>query len=135
MPDMAIVKSFILCDKIIQDQLEGGKFCAIGIFDRIGSWVFPCRHGPFGLILTIADAVGDYNFVMDLVHIETDRLIARAAFPLFTSTDPLHSVNIGLQFPRLEFPSPGRYEFRLSSNGRFIERRDLELTETPRPGG
>ena len=133
---MAIVKSFILCDKIIQDQLEGGKFCTIGIFDRIRATAFPCQqHGPFGLILTVADAVGEYNFVMDLVHIETDQLIARAAFPKFISGDPLNSVNIGLQFPRLQFPSPGRYEFRLSSDGRFIERRDLELTLVPSAGG
>jgi hypothetical protein len=132
---MAIVKSFILCDKIIRDQLEGGKFCAIGIFDRIRAPAFPCQHGPFGLILAVADAVGEYNFVMDLVHIETDQLIARAAFPKFISEDPLNSVNIGLQFPRLQFPSPGRYEFRLSSDGRFIERRDLERTLVISAGG
>jgi hypothetical protein len=135
MPYMAIVKSFILCDKIIQDQLEGGKFCAIGLFDRIWAPAFPCEHGPFGVILLVTDAVGEYNFVMDLVHIETDQLIASAAFPKFISEDPLNSVNIGLQFPRLGFPSPGRYEFRLSSGRQFIERRDLELKLAPTAGG
>jgi len=131
---MAVVKSFILCDKILQ-EIEGGKYSAIGIFDRIGAPAFPCAHGPFGLILLITDAHGEYNFVVDLVHIETNQLIARAAFPKFVSSDALNSINVGLQFPRLEFPSPGRYEFRLSSDGQFIERRDLELRLVPSAGG
>lgn len=127
---MAVVKSFILCDKILQeiDGGKGGKYSAIGIFDRIIAGSFPCAHGPFGLLLLITDAHGEYNFVMDLVQIETNQLIARAAFPTFVSEDPLNSVNVGLQFPRIQFPVKGRYEFRLTSDGRFIERRDLELT-------
>ena len=125
---MANVKSFILCDKIIQDQLEGGKYSAIGIFDGISAQTFPCAHGPFGVILLITDAFGEYNFIMDLVNIESGQIIAKAQFPKFVSEDPLNGINIGLQFPRIEFPSAGRYEFRFSSDGNFIERRDLNLT-------
>lgn len=127
---MPVVKSFILCDKVIHDQIDG-KHSAIGIFDRIMAPAFPCQHGPFGLILLLTDAEGSYNFVVDLVHIETDKLIAKAQFPTITINDRLEGANVALQFPVLEFPTPGRYEFRLSADGSFIDRRDLELKLVP----
>lgn len=131
---MAVVKAFVLCDKVIHDKVDE-KHSAIGLFDSIMAPGFPCRHTPFGLILLVTDIEGENKLVVELANIETQRLVARAEYPSINVKDRLEGVNIAIMFPPLEFPSAGRYEFRVFCNGAFVDRRDLQLKQHPSVGG
>ena len=124
---MASLKAFILCDKVIQDQTDK-KHSAIGIFDYKAAGTFPCTHTQFGMILALTDGSGIENFEVELSHVESGEVIAKAEFKTMIS-DPLQVMNFAINWPPITFPRSGRYEFKFIADGRFVERRDLELRQ------
>jgi hypothetical protein len=81
----------------------------------------------------MTDAEGTYHFDIDLVYVNTDQLVCRAALPLIVIDDRLQISDFGINVPALLFPAPGRYEFRLRIDGRVIAQKDFTVIQLPAP--
>lgn len=95
---------------------------------------FPCQHYQMGIYLSLIDACGTYNFQIDLVHLDTETLIGQGILDPMHIPDRLRPAEIGVTLQNLVFQAPGRYEFRLLGNGKFIEQKEFSVVELPSKG-
>jgi len=107
------VKSFVIADQVFQQQ--SGKWCIIGVFDRIFSARFPARHPSLGLYLKLADAEGKYNVRMELQD-ATGRVVGRMAGLELTVQSRVAEPEVGLQTYNLILPKEGTYFIKLFFN-------------------
>jgi hypothetical protein len=122
------VHAFLVCDSVIQD-MQTRKMSVIGIFTEVRSTAFPCHHSPMGLYFCLSDAMGTYEFEVSLVNMDQEQRIGMAKLPPVKVDDRLKIVDIGVVMPPLVFPYPGRYEFRVSSHGNFVARKDFNVMQ------
>ncbi len=124
------VQAFLVCDSVIEDSLTKKK-CLIGIFTHLQAMTFPFHHQQLGLYFCMTDAEGTYHFDIDLVYVNTEQLVCRAALPKIVIGDRLQISDFGINIPSLLFPAPGRYEFRLRMDGCLIAQKDFNVIQMP----
>ena len=125
--------AILLCDQIIVDD-RSKKKTLVGIFDLIYARQFPAKHHSLSVYVRLTDAEGQYKFRMDYVQIKTDKLLGRADIPAVTITDRLKAHELVMEFPPIEIPEPGDYEFRLWANDRYIGRVKFTAVEGAKGG-
>jgi len=113
--------AMLLCDQVIVDE-RSKKKTLVGLFDIIYSKSFPTKHPSLSIYTRLTDAEGQYNFRMDYVQVKTDKLLGRADMPPIDVTDRLKINELVMQFPPIDIPEQGEYEFRLWANERYISR-------------
>lgn len=113
-PVEPLVKSFLLADSVFRQ--EAGKWCLIGIFNRIQAASFPTVHHSLGLYVELTDAEGEYDVVVEFWD-AANQCLARFEGIHVEVADRLAGVQFGFQTYGLPLPSPGRYYFKLFFNG------------------
>lgn len=81
----------------------------------------------------MTDADGTYHFDIDLVYVNSDRLVCQASLPQIFIGDRLQISDFGINIPALIFPAPGRYEFRLRMDGHVIAQKDFNVIQLSAP--
>lgn len=110
-----VIKSFLIADHVFRQ--EGGKWCIIGVFDRIFAPRFPCLHPSLGLFVLASEAVGRLDVRLELRD-HKDRVLSTLQGQTIEIGSPLDVVSFGIQTAGLPIPAAGRYFFKLYFNGR-----------------
>ena len=126
------VQAFLVCDCVIEDSFTKKK-SLIGIFTHLQTLTFPFQHPQLGLYFCMTDADGAYHFDIDLVYVNSDRLVCQASLPQIFIGDRLQISDFGINIPALIFPAPGRYEFRLRMDGHVIAQKDFNVIQLSAP--
>jgi hypothetical protein len=113
--------AMLLCDQVIVDE-RSKKKTLVGLFDIIYAKSFPAKHPSLSVYARLTDAEGQYKFRMDYVQVKTDNLLGRADIPPIDITDRLKTHELVMQFPPIDIPVQGEYEFRLWANDRYVGR-------------
>ena len=122
------VQAFLVCDQVIEDSFTKKK-SLIGIFTHLQTAAFPFQHQQMGLYFCLTDAEGLYHFDIELIYLNSEQLICRAALPNIEISDRLQISDFGINIPLLIFPAPGRYEFRLRMDGHLIAQKDFHVMQ------
>ena len=122
------LQALIVCDMVIDDRTTGKK-SIIGAFTHVIASSFPCQKPQMGVYFCITDAEGSYEFSLELVHLNTDKVVGRGGVSGIAIPDRLEIVDFGLTLPIVNFPQAGRYEFRLYANGAFIGNKDFNVIQ------
>ncbi len=118
----------LVCDQVLQEA-GTNKVTLVGIFERISSSVFPFDWvRGVAVYARLTDAQGTYDMRMELVRLEDEQAIARADFEV-TVEDCMRAQEIAREFDRLGFERPGRYEFRLFANDRYLGGSVLDVVD------
>ena len=103
--------AILFADQIIVEASTGKK-SLIGIFSTICSTALPMER-EINIFVELTDAVGEYQFTLELVHLETGMLVATGSMGPVVSRDPLRPMEIIIRLPA-RLPRHGKYEFRMS---------------------
>jgi len=111
-----IVNAMLVCDKVITEA-HTNKKSLIGIFGNINAYKFPCVHNFLSVYIKFTDAIGEYNFHLELVNLEDGSIVGRSDIPkTITVNDPLVTHDLVFNLAALKFTNPGKYEFRIFAN-------------------
>ncbi|MFH0771230.1 MAG: hypothetical protein V1933_01250 [Candidatus Omnitrophota bacterium] len=122
------IKAMLICDNVITEQ-GTNKNSLIGIFENINAKRFPCAHPRLGVYINFTDVVGSYNFRLELVDIENDKIIGHVEIPPKQYVDKLGSNNLVFILEGLKFGQPGKYEFRLYANSEICETKTFNVKQ------
>lgn len=114
MPSLPHISSFLIADQVFQQM--GGKWCAIGVFDRMSAAQFPAIHASLGLFFVLSDASGAYDLRVEFRN-DKDQVLGAFGGVKIEVPGRLARVYVGLQTANLFVPAPGRYFFKLFFNG------------------
>jgi len=110
------IRSFLIADQVFQQR--NGKWCIIGIFDRILVQHFPAVHHSLGLFVQLSDAEGAYDVRVEFRD-SNDRVLTAIEGIKVEVTGRLSSTGLGIQTCSLPLLAPGKYFFKLFFNGEF----------------
>lgn len=125
------VKSFVIADQVFRQ--ESGKWCIIGVFDRMLVPQFPARHPSLGLWLKLADAQGTYTLRLEFQDAH-GRVLSRVGGLELEVRDRLAEPEIGIQTHNLPLSSPGTYFIKLFFNDQPAKA-DIRMTVQHAPTG
>lgn len=98
----------------------------IGIFEQVRAPSFPVRHPAMCVYTKLTDAAGEYDIRLDLVRLDDMQIIGQGQMrPTFP--DRMAPVEIVVQLLGIVFERPGRYEFQLWANGRWVGSKSLAV--------
>lgn len=118
----------LVCDQAIR-EVGTNKATLVGIFDHISSSVFPFDWVRGATVYArLTDAQGVYDMRIELVRLEDEQAIARADFKVIVE-DRIRPHEIAEEFDQLGFERPGRYEFRLFANERYLGGAVLDVVD------
>jgi hypothetical protein len=119
----------LLCDLTIREH-GTGKMSLIGIFENISAARFPVVHRALTVYAKLADAEGEYAIRLELLRLDDSHMVAqgtlRAAF-----ADRMTPGELTVNLENLGFERPGRYEFRLYADDRFVASKSFTVIQTP----
>ena len=115
-----IALAILLCDNVITDK-DTKKKTIVGIFSRIFGPNFPIYHS-FTIYMRLIDAEGNYNFRVEYVQMKTDKILVKGEISGIKVHDRLEIVEIILKPPPIKIPQPGKYEFRIWANNKYMGR-------------
>jgi hypothetical protein len=124
MPGTALpsVRSFLIADSVFRQ--DNGKWCVIGIFDRIMVRSFPAWHHALGVFLELGDVpVGKHVVNIALIDSE-DRQLAMSPPLTIEVKDRLANIGVGFQTYGLQIPQAGTYFVSILFNN---ERLDADI--------
>jgi hypothetical protein len=89
------------------------------------------------LYAKLADAEGQYNFRIRLVHLKDERLITELPGAKANLPNRLKGVDLAINLIGLQIPEAGKYEFQLYANDVYLARITMEakLLQPMQPGG
>ncbi len=122
------LQAIVTCDTVIEDR-NSGKKSLIGIFTHVAANSFPCSYPLMSIYFCITDAEGSYTFTLKLIHLDQNRQIAENTLPPIEIKNRLQIVDCGITILRVQFDTPGRYDFRLFANNEFIGNKDFVVIE------
>ncbi len=112
------LNALLLCDHTIREQ-GTGKVSLIGIFENISAARFPVVHRSLSVYAKLGDAEGEYAIRLELVRLEDSQVVAQATLRA-TFPDRMTPGELIFGLENLGLERPGRYEFRLHANDRFV---------------
>lgn len=125
------LNAMLICDQALVEEATA-KSTLIGVFETVSAFQFPARHGPLCVYAKLTDAEGDYRIRLELVRLEDLSPIGRGRFTA-TFHNRMHASELIFQLYGLAFPEPGRYEFRLFANDRWVGSKTLNVVRAPEP--
>jgi hypothetical protein len=120
-----VINAILICDLAIREE-GTGKVSLIGIFEEIRAQRLPVQHPRLCLYAKLTDAEGTYKLRLELVRLEDMRAIGQGELEA-TLADRNKVGEIVFQFLGLVFEAAGRYDFRLSANGRYLGNKTLNV--------
>jgi hypothetical protein len=122
------LNAMLLCDHTIREQ-GTGKVSLIGIFENISAARFPVVHRSLSVYAKLGDAEGEYTIRLELVRLEDGHVVARGTLrAAFADRMTPGELIFGLENLGLE--RPGRYEFRLHADDRFVAGKSFVVVQT-----
>ena len=112
--------AMLMCDFAIREE-GTGKVNLIGIFDTIFATQFPVVHPRLSVYVRLTDAEGEYEFKLEMVRLEDEKAVGEGRVQA-TIGDRMGSHELIFNLGNLVFERPGRYEFRLFGNQKYIGR-------------
>ena len=120
-PPHPVLKAILLCERIIEEA-GTDKITLVGTIGRLVSPEFPFDYARgLELYVQVTDAAGEYAMRMELIRLEDERMIGGGA-TLRLIADRIDADDVGFAISRVVFERPGRYEFRVFANARFVGR-------------
>jgi hypothetical protein len=121
----------LLCDLTIREH-GSGKISLIGVFENISAAGFPVVHRALSVYAKLGDAEGDYTIRLELVRLDDNHMVAqgtlKAAF-----ADRMTPGELVFNLENLGIERPGRYEFRLYADERFVAGKSFTVIQTAAP--
>lgn len=127
------IHAMLVCDMVIKEA-GTNKHTAVGIFTDVYSSAYPMMLNPLAVYVNMADAIGTYELVMELVDLEQDKVLGRVQGLKLQSREKLQSHDFGIRFVNTVFPRPGTYEFRLLADDRLLGGKTLRVRPIPAGG-
>ena len=118
MPSLPTVKSFLIADSVFQQV--GGKWCIVGVFDRIWGAKFPATHPSLGIYLELEDVPeGKHEIFMTFSDSENRQLAVSPKIHL-TARNRLAKAGVGVQTHNLTIPAAGTYFIEIVFDGQSL---------------
>jgi hypothetical protein len=127
---MAEIDYLHVCDYAF--SMEGGKPCIIGIFDAIHSPSFPAIHPHMAIALRIRGRAHEVVPVKIELGRPNGDVLATVQGEFTAGADG--SAFLQMNMVSVQFPEPGRYTFRVSSQGRMLTSHTLQLQHVQASG-
>ncbi len=129
MPDVPTPQlvAFVVCDSIIEDR-KTGKKTLVGIFNRVNSRSFPCKHPALSVFVSLTGGRGRYQAQLQCVKSAEDRPILQLE-GLIDFDNPKAVVELGFNIHGLSFPEPGAYDFQFLCDGELKMTRPFEVLQ------
>jgi hypothetical protein len=108
----------LLCDHTIREA-GTGKVSLIGVFENISAARFPVVHRALSVYAKLADAEGEYAIRLELLRLDDGHVLAQGALKA-AFADRMAAGELVFALEHLRFERPGRYEFRLYADDRFV---------------
>jgi hypothetical protein len=125
------LNAMLLCDHTIREQ-GTGKISLIGIFENISAASFPVIHPALSVYAKLGDAQGEYTIRLELIRLDDSHLVAQGTLKT-AFTDRMTPAELVFALQNLGLERPGRYEFRLHANERFVAGKSFTVVETAPP--
>ncbi|MBI2115772.1 MAG: hypothetical protein HYT85_11895 [candidate division NC10 bacterium] len=124
------LNAMLICDLAIREE-GSGKVSLIGIFENISASQFPIQQG-LCVYAKLVDAEGEYQFRLELVRLEDLQILGQGEFRVafadrMTPAEIIFNLGVG-------FDRPGRYEFRLHANNKWVASKSLSVVQMAPPG-
>ncbi|HKB14740.1 MAG TPA: hypothetical protein VKF62_01675 [Planctomycetota bacterium] len=127
------VVSFLTCDHVVRDATTN-RISLINLIHELYAFSFPVFHPHLEVYACLTDAQGDYVFELSLLDASTDQPIGAGKSPPLKIPTPLAIVDLDMKLGTVQFPKEGKYEFRLTANGEFLQRKEFAVRKVqPRP--
>ena len=123
------LNAMLLCDHTIREH-GTGKISLIGIFENISAARFPVVHRALSVYAKLGDAEGEYAIRLDLVRLEDSHVVAQCTLRA-TFEDRMTPGELIFALENLGLERPGRYEFRLYANDRFVAGKSFTVVPAP----
>ena len=107
----------LVCDSASVDPVNKKK-SLIGIFNAVSARKFPTKR-PVTLYFKVSAAEGSYRFKIRFIQAETQEVLGVAEADVQIQSR-LASSDFHLEFPPLELPREGDYEFQIWANDMFL---------------
>jgi hypothetical protein len=130
-PPHPALNAMVICDFAIQEEATG-KTSLVGIFETVRAYQFPARHGMLSVYTKFTDAQGQYRLRLELVQLEDLKVIGQGQLGA-SFGDRMTPAEVIFQIGDLLFEKPGRYEFRLLANDRWVGSKCLDVVRAPEP--
>lgn len=120
------IRYAFVADSVMLDA--NGKMSAIGIFDTIGAIQFPTVHRDMTLVANLEGNIseqGEHKITVELRDNDSNKLASLDQTVAFKSPETVQgNIRAGLivKLQDLLFIKPGRYEFVLFGDDRFLGR-------------
>ena len=121
------IKAVLICDHAIREE-GTGKISLIGIFEDLRARTFPIRHALLCVYVKLTDAAGAYKIRLELVRLGDLKAVGLGELDV-NLVDRNRAGEIVFQLVGLVFERPGRYDFRLYANGRYLGSKTLNVVE------
>ena len=123
--------AMLICDQAVQEGATG-KTSLVGIFENISAHQYPARCGFITVYAKLTDAQGEYRIRLELISLGDFTVIGQREFRA-TIGDRMVPAELVFQIGGLVFEKPGRYEFRLYANERWVGSKSLYLVQAAEP--
>lgn len=122
------LNAMLLCDLTIREH-GSGKISLIGVFENISSSRFPVVHRSLSVYAKLTDAEGDYTIRLELIRLEDSHVVAQGALKA-TFADRMAPGELIFNLENLGLERPGRYEFRLFAEERFVASKTFTVIQS-----
>ena len=82
------------------------------------------------IYLKFTDAEGNYQFQIEFAHAESGQTSSLIKSGVVSISDRTRSYDFFVPLTSVEFPYPGRYEFRITCNQAFLGMITLDVIES-----
>ena len=122
------LNAMLLCDLTIREH-GSGKISLIGVFENISAARFPVVHRALSVYAKLTDAEGDYTIRLELVRLEDSHVVAQGTLKA-TFADRMTPGELIFNLENLGLEKPGRYEFRLYADERFVAGKSFTVIQS-----
>lgn len=123
--------AMLICDQAVQEGATG-KTSLVGVFENISAHQYPAHCGLVTVYAKLTDAQGEYRIRLELTSLGDFTVIGQREFRA-TIGDRMVPAELVFQLGGLVFQKPGRYEFRLYANERWVGSKSLYLVQATDP--
>lgn len=118
----------LLCDLTIREH-GSGKISLIGVFENISASRFPVVHRTLSVYAKLTDAEGEYTIRLELIRLDDSHVVAHGTLKA-TFADRMSPGELIFNLENLALERPGRYEFRMYAEDRFVAGKTFTVIQT-----